>query len=185
MRTGRHIRGASLKTWLLLLALGSGLGAQERPLPEVAREKPGKTATRVLTNEDLEAERPREALPSSPSPGAGAEAVPGKKERERAGITVPGLLENATASEARAILKSLQHDEEVLLRRYAQIEEKLSHESDQHLRQLYSNSLMRRDETLARKRAQLLQVQKAIEAGESHRASAPEVNHDRESEVRK
>src|SRR5579864_622324 len=170
MGTGKHFRGASLKSWVLLPVLGLSLWAQERPLPEVAREKPGKTATRVFTNEDLEGKH-SEAT-SSPSAAAGSGSAQNDKE-PTARVAVPGLLDQATMSEARVMLKSLQRDEEVLLRRYAQIEERLARESDEHLRRLYSDSLARREQTVARKREQILQVKKAIEAAESSRASAP------------
>jgi hypothetical protein len=166
-----------------LLALGGSAWAQERPLAEVAKEKSGKAATRVFTDEDLEASRPAEA--AAPSAGLNAEAAPAGKDTQSARLTVPGLLQEGSLQEARALLKSLQHDEEVLLRRYAQIEEKLAGEKDEHLRQLYSNSLARRDETLARKRGQIAQVTKAIGAAESSRTSSPGSRHEAEPKVEK
>ena len=79
--------------------------------------------------------------------------------------------------QARATLESLKRDEQVLLRRYAQIQEKLTSGTDEHLRKLYSDSLTRRDQTLARKRAQIEQVEKAIAAAESGRTSSPRSKH--------
>jgi hypothetical protein len=160
----RCLRGAML---LLLVAPGGMPWGQDRPLPEVAREKTGKTASRVFTNEDLETAHPQES--SAPVSKTSQEAVAEKESKAR--ITVPGLLDGETLSQARKILESLRRDEEVLLRRYAQIQEKLIRETDGHLRQLYSDSLARRDETLSRKRRQMAQVEKAIEAAE--RAPAP------------
>lgn len=162
----------------LLLVLCGMAGAQERRLPEVAREKSGKTATRVFTDEDLERGRPAEtpsaAPAASPKPAA---------ESSKARINVPGLVEEGTLSRGREILESLRRDEQVLLRRYAQIEQKLSTETDAHLRQLYSNSLARREETLARKRLQIQQVEKAIEAAE--RTPAPRSKHEAARETEK
>jgi hypothetical protein len=162
------------KTWIcqgaaVLLLMGAVV-AQERPLPEVAREKSGRAATRELTNEDLEATRPAQ-------PPAAELAAPASKATEheaQARITIPGLLEQGTLSETRALLESLRRDEEVLLRRYAQIQEKLRSENDLHLRQLYTDSLSRRDDTLAKKRKQIEEVQKAVEAAEREQRSPNE-----------
>ena len=162
MSIARERKRCGIGVTLLLLVLGGSLGAQERSLAEVAKEKGGKTATRVFTNEDLEAGRLAEE--GAARSRAKAEGKPAAQGKEEARVTVPGLLQEGSVGEARALLKSLQQDEEVLLRRYAQIQEKLSRESDEHLRQLYSNSLARRDETLARKRRQIEQVEKAIRA---------------------
>lgn len=154
--------------------------AQEASLPEVARQKSGKAASRVFTNEDLEAGRAPEA--ARPAASAGMDPAADKEQAE-ARITVPGLLPEASLKEARAILESLKRDEEVLLRRYAQIQEKLSRETDEHLRTLYSNSLARRDETLARKRGQMAEVEKAIRAGEKSRAPSPGSRHEKDTRV--
>jgi len=179
----REFEKWTLGAAVALLVLGGSARAQERPLPEVAKEKSGKAATRVFTDEDLEASRPAEA--TTPPAGLNGEAAPAGKNRQSARVTVSGLLQAGSLQEARAMLKSLQHDEEVLLRRYAQIEEKLAGEKDEHLRRLYSNSLARREETLARKRGQIAQVTKAIGAAESSRTSSPRSRHEAESKVEK
>lgn len=180
MRICRHFT-TRICSLALLLVLVCPAWTQDRPLPEVAREKSGKRASRVLTNEDLERGRPAEAAPAVPaaSPKPAAAAAGSAK----AHITVPGLLEEASLGQARDFLSSLQRDEQVLLRRYAQIEQKLSAETDTQLRQLYSNSLARREETLARKRAQIQQVEKAIGAAE--RAPAPRSKHEAASDIEK
>ena len=152
---------------IALCALGGVVDSQGQSLAEVAKQKSGKTAGRVLTNEDLEASRPPAA--SAPSPLISTEPSRPAEKDSGARITVPGLLEQATLSQARATLESLKHDEQVLLRRYAQIQEKLTSGTDEHLRRLYSDSLARRDQTLGRKRAQIEQVEKAIAAAESGR----------------
>jgi hypothetical protein len=171
MRVYQQVEHRLCSVGLLLALCGTGW-AQERPLPEVAREKSGKAASRVFTNEDLERGRPAETPSAAPAASPNPAAAEGSKSR----ITVPGLLEEGTLSRAREILESLRRDEQVLLRRYAQIEQKLSAETDAHLRQLYSNSLARREETLARKRLQIQQVEKAIEAAE--RTPAPRSKHE-------
>ncbi|HYL95966.1 MAG TPA: hypothetical protein VET69_09190 [Terriglobales bacterium] len=172
----QKLRRCILGTAIVLLALGGVGRAQEQSLAEVAKQKSGKPASRVITNEDLETARPPAA--SAPSPMANAEpSTPGEKD-SGARITVPGLLEQATLSQARATLESLKHDEQVLLRRYAQVQEKLTSGTDEHLRRLYSDSLARRDQTLGRKRAQIEQVEKAIAAAESGRAPSPGSKHE-------
>lgn len=166
-----------------LLVLGGSAWAQERPLPEVAKEKSGKSAARVFTDEDLEASRPAET--AAPSAGLNAEPAHADKDAQSARVTVPGLLQEGSLQEARALLRSLRHDEEVLLRRYAQIEAKLAGEKDEHLRQLYSNSLARRDETLARKRGQIAEVTKAIGTAENSRTSSPGSKHEGKAKVQR
>lgn len=167
MRMAQNLRQCTIGLALALFALGGVVRAQDRSLAEVAKQKRGKTASRVITNEDLEASRPPEA--SVPSHVAGTEPSKPAEMDSGARITVPGLLEQATFSQARSTLESLKHDEQVLLHRYAQIQEKLTSGTDEHLRKLYSDSLARRDHTLARKRAQIEQVKKAIAAAESGR----------------
>ena len=167
MRMAQKLRRCTLGMAITLLALGGVGRAQEQSLGEVAKQKRGKIASRVLTNEDLEASHPPEAAVSAPNPDA-QPSTPAEKD-SGARITVPGLLEQATLSRARATLESLKHDEQVLLRRYAQIQEKLTSGTDEHLRRLYSDSLAWRDQTLGRKRAQIGQVEKAIAAAESGR----------------
>lgn len=176
MRLARKLKRCTTGVAVVLLALGS-LQAQEQSLAEVAKQKGGKAATRVITNEDLESSRPPEASP--PATATVTEPAPAATEKNSGPrITIPGLLEEGTLSQARATLESLKHDEQVLLRRYAQLQEKLTSGTDEHLRQVYSNSLARRDETLARKRAQIEQVEKAIAAAESGRAPSPGRKHE-------
>ena len=175
----KELKKCAVGAAVVLLAAGGVLWAQDRPLPEVAKQKSGKTASRVITNEDLEASRPPEASPAA----AALPVAAGKDSGPR--ITLPGLLEAGTLSQARATLESLKHDQEVLQRRYSQIQEKLSSGTDEHLRKLYSDSLARRDETLARKRRQIEEVEKAIEAAESRRASSPRSEHEGATGVEK
>ena len=176
MRMAQRLKRCSIGMAIAMLALG-GVGRAQKPsLAEAAKQKSEKKASRVLTNEDLEASRPPEAAVPAPHP----EAQPSTPAEQDSGprITVPGLLEQATLSQARATLESLKHDEQVLLRRYAQIQEKLTSGTDEHLRRLYSDSLARRDQTLGRKRAQIGQVEKAIAAAESGRIPPPGSKHE-------
>jgi hypothetical protein len=176
MRMAQKLKRCTIGMALALFPLGGVVRGQDQSLAEVAKQKNGKPATRVITNEDLEGSRPLEEL--VPSPVAGTE--PSKPAEVDSGprVTVSGLLEQATLRQARATLASLKHDEQVLLRRYAQIQEKLTSGTDGHLRKLYSDSLARRDQTLARKRAQIEQVEKAIAAAESGRATSPGSKHE-------
>jgi hypothetical protein len=177
MKNAQKLKRCGIGMAIVLLALGGVVRAQDQSLADVAKQKRGKTTRRVITNEDLEASRPPEA--SVPTPVAGSEPSKPADMNSGARITVPGLLEQATLSQARATLESLKHDEQVLLRRYAQIQEKLTSGTDEHLRKLYSDSLARRDQTLARKRAQIEQVEKAIAAAESGRAPSPGSKHEK------
>ncbi len=176
MRMAQRLKRCTIGMAIALFVLGGVGRAQDPSLGELAKQKRGKTASRVITNEDLEASRPPQASVSSPVANEEASKPAEKDWGPR--ITVPGLLEQATLGQARATLESLKHDEQVLLRRYAQIQEKLTSGTDEHLRKLYSESLARRDQTLARKRAQVEQVEKAITAAESGRAPSPGSKHE-------
>lgn len=176
MRMAQRLKRCSIGMAIALLALGGVGRGQDPSLAEVAKQKSDKKASRVLTNEDLEVSRPPAA--SAPSPATNAEPSTPAEKDSGARITVPGLLEQATLSQARATLESLKHDEQVLLRRYTQIQEKLTSGTDQHLRRLYSDSLARRDQTLGRKRSQIEQVEKAIAAAESGRVPPPGSKHE-------
>src|SRR5437868_14494145 len=147
MRIGGRLKRCMVRAAVGLVALGGSLAAQDRPLPEVAKQKSGKVATRVFTNEDLESAHPPETV----TPTTVAVSPPPSAEKDSGPrIIIPGLLEEGTLGQARSMLESLKRDEQVLLRRYGQIQEKLTSGTDEHLRKLYSNSLAHRDETLAR-----------------------------------
>lgn len=175
MRMAKMLKRCTFGMAIALFTLGGVGRAQDKSLAEVAKQKSGKPASRVITNEDLEASLPPEA---APAPVADTEPSTAREKDSGPRITVPGLLEQATLGQARATLESLKRDEQVLLRRYAQIQEKLTSGTDEHLRKLYSDSLARRDQTLARKRAQIEQVEKAIAAAESGRSPSPGSKHE-------
>jgi hypothetical protein len=141
----------------LLLANLPAAFAQEPSLPEIARQRNAAKAVREYTDEDF---------PSAPAPLPPVESKPAGKPTADAKVTVPTLLDGASLEQAQALLQSLKNDEQVLLRRYAQIEEKLAVEKDESLRKLYSDSLGRRGETLARKRRAIAAVREAISKAE-------------------
>lgn len=176
MRMAKMLKRCTFGMAIALFTLGGVGRAQDKSLAEVAKQKSGKPASRVITNEDLEASLPPEA--TAPAPVADTEPSTAREKDSGPRITVPGLLEQATLGQARATLESLKRDEQVLLRRYAQIQAKLTSGTDEHLRKLYSDSLARRDQTLARKRAQVEQVEKAIAAAESGRSPSPGSKHE-------
>jgi len=132
MRMAQKLRRCTIGVAIALLTLGGVAQAQDRSLTEAAKQKSGKTATRVITNEDLEASRPPEAAPSAAVVGVEPPKAGEKDSGPR--ITIPGLLEEGTLGQARATLESLKRDEQVLLRRYAQIQEKLTSGTDEHWR---------------------------------------------------
>ncbi|HLK35022.1 MAG TPA: hypothetical protein VKT29_18130 [Terriglobales bacterium] len=175
MNALKHICKWLITAAMLLLLPAALVSAQERPLAEVVKEKPAGKASRVYTDEDLRPE-PERVSNSAVRPPIKPETP--VAEEAAGSITVPGLLENGRASEARSILESVQRDEQVLLRRYAEIEKKLATETDPHLRRLYSGSLSRREETLTRKRKQIEEVRKAMEAAENDRSPASRSEHE-------
>jgi hypothetical protein len=125
----------------------------------------------VITNDDLENPRARSAsvvTTGSARPASPSNEQPANRDGSSAGtVTVDGLITGGSVGDAQKLLQDLKRDEQTLVRRYEQIEAKLVNEQDEQMRRLYTESLSRRDQSLANKRDQIRQVETAIQAAES------------------
>jgi len=132
-------------------------------MANVARQKPVRKAKVVITNDDLpsQAESTPETSVGSPANSA-AVAQNQAAQQSQQNIPLPGLPPGATIDQAREALESLKQEERVIVGRYDEIQHKLAETNDQSLHRLYSDSLSRRDETLARKRKQIEEAERAI-----------------------
>jgi hypothetical protein len=170
---------------VLLFAPAGRAQASDQSLADVARHhKPAHKAARVITNDDI----PSVATQGEPSPHpAGSESkelspttnsspAPGAKpsgsaaKNSKAGVTVPGLLTNGTLHEAQTLLENAKHDRQALIDNYDKIKRKLAGTNDESLRRLYSDSLAKRDESLARQDKIIADVESAIHAAQGANA---------------
>ena len=137
--------------------------SDQESMANVARQKPVRKAKVVITNDDLpsRAESTPETSVGSPANSA-AVAQNQAAQQSQQNIPLPGLPPGATIDQAREALESLKQEERVIVGRYDEIQHKLAETNDQSLHRLYSDSLSRRDETLARKRKQIEEAERAI-----------------------
>lgn len=125
----------------------------------------------VITNDDLSstAARPKPSGTNVPASLKPVSENGGAPNSSNGTVTVDGLITGGSISEANALLEALKHDEQTMIRRYEQIEAKLATEQNEQMRRLYTDSLSRREQTLANKRDQIRQVETAIQAAENRK----------------
>jgi hypothetical protein len=145
----------------LCAAQNQGPSDQES-LAKIARQKPVRKAKVVITNDDVPS-RPEPASETpADSPANSAAAAQNQAAQSKQDIPPPGLLPGTAIDQAREALENLKQQERVMIGRYDEMQHKLSETNDQSLRRLYSDSLSRRDETLARKRKQIEEAERAL-----------------------
>jgi hypothetical protein len=145
----------------LCAAQNQGPSDQES-LAKIARQKPVRKAKVVITNDDVPS-RPEPASETpTVSPANSAAAAQNQAAKSKQDIPPPGLLPGTAIDQAREALENLKQQERVMIGRYDEMQHKLSETNDQSLRRLYSDSLSRRDETLARKRKQIEEAERAL-----------------------
>ena len=137
--------------------------SDQESMVKVARQKSVRKAKIVITNDDLPSRPESTPETSSGSPANGAAAAQNQAAQQaKQNIPLPGLSPGATIDQAREALESLKQEERVMVGRYDEIQHKLAETNDRSLHRLYSDSLSRRDETLARKRKQIEEAERAI-----------------------
>jgi hypothetical protein len=159
--------GAVLLISLLGVAVCAGQNqspSDQESVAKVARPKTVRKAKVVITNDDLPSrpESTTETSAGSPANSATTAAQKQAAQQSQQNIPLSGLAPGATIDQAREALESLKREERVMVGRYDEIQHKLAETNDQSLRRLYSDSLSRRDETLARKRKQIEEAERAI-----------------------
>jgi hypothetical protein len=143
-------------------AQNPGLSDQES-VAKATRQKSVRKAKVVITNDDLPS-RPESTPETAAGTTANSAAAPQDQaaQQPKQNVPLPGLPPGATIDQARASLESLKREEQVMVGRYDEIQHKLAETNDRSLHRLYSDSLSRRDETLARKRKQIEEAERAI-----------------------
>lgn len=177
-RWGRNTITASL---LLLASLACVAQDSHESLADVVRQnKPARKAARVITNDEIPSVTPV-AQVAAPAGTADSDKAVAKEDStsspaapkdksanvSKSGITVPGLLSNGSLQQAQSLLESLKQDRQRLLDNYDKIERKLAETNDDSLRRVYSESLDRRNETMARNDKAIADTESAIRAAQA------------------
>jgi hypothetical protein len=146
----------------------------------VRQKKPERKAARIVTNDEIPSVTPI-AQSSAPTGVSDTEkaaandasssnpATPKDKSANasKSGITIPGLLSNGSLQQAQSLLESLKQDRQKLLDNYDKIDKKLAETNDDSLRRVYSDSMARRNETLARNDKAIADTESAIHAAQA------------------
>jgi hypothetical protein len=161
----------------------------------VARQnKPTPKTKHVITNDEIpsmpQADSPRANSTEADASNGSAQSErkdndsdkskhsTSKTSKERNSVNVPGLLDDGTLDQAKALLDSLKHDRQALIDNYDKIQRKLADEQDDSLRRVYSDSLARRDETLAKNQKQIDDTEKAIQIAVQARGEQGDNQHE-------
>ena len=136
----------------------------DRPLAKVAREKSVRKAKVVITDDDM----PSHAQPApEPSANSHPETTDGKDKaatQPPAQTTVPrSLTQPVTLDQAQQRVDELKQQEQMLIRYYDEMQRKLGETESESRRRMYSESLASRDISLARKRKQIEEAERALQ----------------------
>ncbi len=177
--TGAWTRMATSLLLVLVFGLMCAAQSSDESLGEVVREsKPSHKAARVITNDEIPsvavpqgepqagASEPEQNATASSTAAKGAPEAKASKD-SKSGITVPGVLSNATLEQARAALGTLKHDREAFINNYDKIQHELSQTENPALRQSFLDILATREKTLARNSKEISDLESAIQAAQN------------------
>ena len=143
--------------------------ASDPPLGTVAREKSVRKAKVVITDDDM----PSRAQPvPEPSASSGPRTAAEKDESAKqdpaqqapAQTTAPRTLsEPVELNQARQLVEQLKEQEQMLIHSYDEIARKLAEADSESRRRIFSESLANRDISLARKRKQIEEAERALQ----------------------
>ena len=156
----------------LVSLLSAGICAaqeQEQSTPDcslakVARQKSGRKAKVVITDDDM----PSHAQPvPEPSANSRPETTDGKDKaaKQPPTQTTPpsSLTQPVTLDQAQEQVKQLKQQEQMLIRYYDEMQRKLGETDSESRRRMYSESLASRDLSLSRKRKQIEEAERALQ----------------------
>ena len=156
---------ASLLSAGICFAQDQEQSPSERPLSTVAREKSARKAKVVITDDDM----PSHAKPAlEPSVIASPDVVAAKKDeatkQQPKQTTVPTTLSQpAELDQAKQLVEQLKQQEKMLIHSYDELERKLAEADSESRRRIFSESLANRDLSLARKRKQIEEAERALQ----------------------
>jgi hypothetical protein len=136
----------------------------DRPLAKVAREKSVRKAKVVITDDDM----PSHAQPiPEPSANSHPDTTDGKDKAAQQPppqTTAPrSLTQPVTLDQAQQRVDELKQQEQMLIRYYDEMQRKLGETDSESRRRMYSESLASRDLSLARKRKQIEEAERALQ----------------------
>ena len=156
---------ASLLSAGICFAQDQEQSPSERPLSTVAREKSARKAKVVITDDDM----PSHAKPAlEPSVIASTDVVAAKKDeatkQQLKPTTVPTTLSQPVElDQAKQLVEQLKQQEKMLIHSYDELERKLAEADSESRRRIFSESLANRDLSLARKRKQIEEAERALQ----------------------
>ena len=156
---------ASLLSAGICFAQDQEQSPSERPLSTVAREKSARKAKVVITDDDM----PSHAKPAlEPSVIASTDVVAAKKDeatkQQLKPTTVPTTLSQPVElDQAKQLVEQLKQQEKMLIHSYDELERKLAEADSESRRRIFSESLANRDPSLARKRKQIEEAERALQ----------------------
>jgi len=156
---------ASLLSAGICFAQDQEQSPSERPLSTVAREKSARKAKVVITDDDM----PSHAKPApEPSVTASPDVVAAKKDeatkQQLKPTTVPTTLSQPVElDQAKQLVEQLKQQEKMLIHSYDELERKLAEADSESRRRIFSESLANRDLSLARKRKQIEEAERALQ----------------------
>ena len=173
------LRLSKIGAIVLASLLGAGICAAQsqeqsdadRPLAKVAREKSVRKAKVVITDEDMPS-HPQPAPQISASGRADAAATEkdetAKKDeaakQQPSQTTAPtSLSQPVELDQARQLVEQLKQQEQMLIHSYDEIAHKLAEADSESRRRIFSESLANRDVSLARKRKQIEEAERALQ----------------------
>lgn len=158
---------------VLGLLLGVGIcAAQEqqqptsdRPLGTVAREKSVRKVKVVITDDDMPSRAQPVPEPSASSgPRTAAEKDESAKQASAQTTTAPRSLSRPVElDQARQLVEQLKQQEQMLIHSYDEIARNLAEADNESRRRIFSESLANRDISLARKRKQIEEAERALQ----------------------
>ena len=173
------LRPSTICAIVLVSLLSAGICAAQdqeqsdadRPLAKVAREKSVRKAKVVITDEDMPS-HPQPAPQISASGRADAAAAEkdetAKKDesaKQPTTQTTPpsSLSQPVELDQARQLVEQLKQQEQMLIHSYDEIAHKLAEADSDSRRRIFSESLANRDVSLARKRKQIEEAERALQ----------------------
>ena len=163
---------SKLSAIVLGMLLGVGIcaaqeqepSASDRPLAKVAREKSGRKAKVVITDDDLPSRaQPVPESSASSGPKTAAEKDETAKQAPAQTSAPTRLSQPVELDHAQQLVEQLKQQEQMLIHSYDEIERKLAEADSESRRRIFSESLANRDLSLARKRKQIEEAERALQ----------------------
>jgi hypothetical protein len=162
---------------ITLLSAGTCIAQDQEPsgadrsLAQVAREKSSRKAKTVITDDDMPSHpQPAPAAPTSGRAESAGSDKDGTSKKEESAKQPPSptsaprtLSQPVELDEARQLVEQLKQQEQMLIQSYDEIARKLAEADSDSRRRMFSESLANRDVSLARKRKQIEEAERALQ----------------------